>query len=239
MANCMRCGREGHMEYGTDGQAYCSSCIFYGLNKQCGRCRMYLPASELQQYRGMWTCPYCIQDMRDEDKRATEYKAPEYKAPEYKTTKQPLEVISYPETCERCGKDAEFLYLWNGRMLCKSCLGEEQKKWGLMGGGPTGSAQAIPVRMVREAKKKSFIEAAVSNFLAVFGFKAKPRPPEELPRPKMSRDIEHARPMMEQKEKPEKASIEVEGPMEEKKEAARSQEKTKKSRAVPRKKKKQ
>ena len=163
MGMCSRCGRKGHMEYGSDGLAYCSACIFYGLNKQCWKCGMYLPATELQQYRGQWICPICIQDLRDKDRKATEYV---HKKPK-------LQRISYPETCERCGKDLDTVYIWNGKRLCKSCLGAEQETWGLVGGGPSGAAQKLPVRPLRVRKETSLAERLIGEFLALFGIKQK------------------------------------------------------------------
>src|SRR5512143_3467213 len=131
--SCSRCGRVTELEYGPDGLGYCTSCAFYGMNKQCWRCRMYLPSAELQQYRGQLTCPYCIQDLRYADTRAEEYHEEKHK----------LEVIQYPEQCERCGRDLEGrVYIWNGKKLCKKCMEDEQdSKWGLVGGGPMHAPQ--------------------------------------------------------------------------------------------------
>jgi len=161
MGTCSRCGTTGEMTYGADGLPYCSSCAFYGMNRQCYRCRMYLPASELQQYRGMLVCPYCIQDMRAEDQRAA---APHEKAP--------VQEISYPERCERCGRDLEGrAYIWNGKTLCRNCLEDEQGTWGVVGGGPSHGAQRASVMPIRRARQRSLLEAAISDFLALFGVK--------------------------------------------------------------------
>lgn len=160
----MRCGRSSEVEYGADGMPYCSACIFYGMNRQCFRCRMYLPATELQQYRGQWVCPYCLQDMRDEDRKITEH-----------ARERPhVEVISYVETCERCGRELkEHVYMWNGRRLCKKCLEHEQEQWELVSGKPFASGQRVSVVPVREAKKRSLLEAVISDALALLGFKRK------------------------------------------------------------------
>jgi hypothetical protein len=176
------------MEYGTDGQAYCSGCAFYGQNKQCGRCRMYLPATELQSYRGMFVCPYCIQDMRDEDRRVSE-----------RPVERPrLEVLQYPETCERCGRDLEGrVYIWNAKKLCKSCLSDEQDTWGLARGGPMGPAQRIRVDTVHRAEKVSFIERRIGDFLMLLGLKKKPISEIVIYHPKMQGEIKAAKPMAE------------------------------------------
>ncbi|MFN7991210.1 MAG: hypothetical protein U0R44_03560 [Candidatus Micrarchaeia archaeon] len=184
---CSRCGRVGEMDYGTDGLAYCSSCAFYGLNRQCWRCRMYLPASELQQYNGQWSCPYCIQDLRDADRHASEYREEKHK----------LEAYQYVEQCERCGRDLEGrVYIWNGRRLCKKCLEHEQESWGLVGGGPMHSPQKISFKPEQERKNRSLIESVLSEFLGLFGLKRKPKIKEVIIfEPKMP--IERAKPMAE------------------------------------------
>ncbi|MEW6722461.1 MAG: hypothetical protein AB1324_04315 [Candidatus Micrarchaeota archaeon] len=184
---CVRCGASGIVEYGPDGLAYCSNCAFYGLNRQCWRCRMYLPAIELQQYQGQWTCPYCIQDLRSEASRA-----------ESAREKKPhLDVIAYPETCERCGRDLEGrTYIWNGKRLCRSCLGDEQEKWGIVGGGPMGSPQKIIIGTPERKKRTSLIESLISEFLHVTGIRKKPRKMEVVVYPEKM-PIRHAKPMTE------------------------------------------
>jgi hypothetical protein len=163
MGTCSRCGASGEMTYGADGQQYCSSCSFYGTNKQCYRCRMYLPATELQQYRGQLVCPYCLQDMRSEDRRS--------EAPQEKGAAQEL---SYPERCERCGRNLEGrVYIWNSKTLCKSCLEEEKKAWDIVGGGPSHGSQRSSVIPMRKAKQKSLLESIISDFLALLGLKKK------------------------------------------------------------------
>ena len=185
---CSRCGRVSEVEYGSDGQAYCSACAFYGLNKQCFRCRMYLPSTELQTYRGQLVCPYCIQDMRDEDRRISEPAASHPK----------LEVLQYSETCERCGRDLEGrVYIWNGRRLCKSCLNDEKDTWGLASGGPMGPAQRIKVDTVHQAQKKSIIERAIGDVLALMGIRKKPISEVIIYQPRMKTEITAAKPMAE------------------------------------------
>ena len=129
---CARCGRKTHLEYAIDGRAYCSSCIFYANYRPCWKCQMYLPIAELQQYKGQWMCPYCLLDEREKD-RKSEYK----KEPLYTTR------IKYSETCQRCGRETDLLYLYNGRILCSTCLEEEQKKWGTAGGGPAATPHRV------------------------------------------------------------------------------------------------
>jgi len=188
MPSCSRCGRTTEVEYGSDGQAYCSACAFYGMNKQCSRCRMYLPAAELQQYRGQLACPYCVQDMRSEETK----KAPAAERPR-------MEALILSEQCERCGRDLESrVYVWNGRKLCHSCLGDEQKKWGLAGGGPMGPPQRIRIEAARPAQKKSMVEAAISEFLAITGIRKKPETKEAIVYyPTLHAEIAGAKPLSE------------------------------------------
>jgi hypothetical protein len=201
MGNCFRCGASGEMEYGSDGMPYCTSCIFYGLNKQCFRCRMYLPATELQQYRGSVMCPYCIRDMREEDVRA---EAPHEKGP--------VRELTYPETCERCGRNlGGRVYIWNGKRLCRNCLESEQETWGVVGGGPSHGAQLVSVMPFSRARRKSLLEALISDILALLGLKKK-EPQIILVGPHMP--IELVKPLAEAPvRKNEKSSPENEGIM--------------------------
>lgn len=172
MGTCFRCGRQGHVEYGSDGHAYCNSCVFYGMNKPCWKCRMYVPASELQQYRGQWMCPICIADARAED-AGMKYKRPSYKRNDY-----PMAVYSYEETCDRCGRTLVTVYFLNGKKLCETCLHHEQDKWTIVGGEKPPS---VPMKTTIEAQRKSalrkFFEHVFSEFLGLFGIRWKPREP--------------------------------------------------------------
>lgn len=165
MASCSRCGNSGEVEYGSDGQAYCTACIFYGLNKPCWRCRMYLPASELQYYNGQLTCPYCIMDMRDEDRKNNE---PTIKKPK-------LQTIIYVEICDRCGRNLESLvYILNGRKLCKTCVDDEKTKWELVSGAPIGPGQKISLAPIIQSKKMSILSAIISETLYMLRLRKKP-----------------------------------------------------------------
>jgi hypothetical protein len=187
--SCIRCGREGEVEYGTDGQAYCSSCSFYGMNKQCSHCRMYLPASELQQYRGQLICPYCIQDLQAEDRRANEYHEERSK----------MEVLQIPEVCERCGRSLDGrVYIWNGKKLCHNCVSDEQAKWGVVGGGPMTSPLKVSMEPENRRRKVSFMEAAISDVLHILGIMKKPKT-IEIVEYHTRFPIQNAKPMAENK----------------------------------------
>jgi|GEM_PF-652117 len=169
VGKCSRCGREGNVEYATDGLPYCSSCIFYGNYKQCWRCRMYLPAAELQQYKGNWVCPYCLIDLKEEEKKL------EKPQKEYKPEKYPIQPLSYGERCERCGREAETLYIWNGKKLCSSCLAEEQKKWTTVSRGPGGA----PIVVGRE-KREGLLSLIIGRLLEFIGLRKRKQVGEEI-----------------------------------------------------------
>lgn len=181
---------------------------------------MYVPASEVQQYRGQWVCPICIQEMRAKSARS------EYKAPKY-----PMRPLAYPETCERCGRDSGILYIWNNRRLCRSCLEEEQKTWGVVGGGPSGAGQAIPVQPLRVAEKESVIESLIAGFLGLLGLKRKKKKIEIIVAEHPHMMVERARPMTEgmiaKEDKGEQKMPESEGLMKAKKKKKASKKKSK------------
>ena len=206
---CARCAAKEEMEFGPDGLPYCSSCIFYSLNKQCYKCRMYIPVNELQQYLSFWMCPYCIQDMRDEERKHNEPK----------NEKLHMDALAYPEKCSRCNGDLNLgVYYWNGKHLCKKCMEDGQKEWEFISGGPSKGGQIIPQTQViamREVQKK---ESLLSNVLHSLGIKKRKTPEivqltkeeikkvesskplqKEEPKPKMSSEIGLAKPMNEEK----------------------------------------
>ena len=198
MGICSRCGRKAETEYGVDGQPYCSSCIFYGLNKQCWKCRMYLPASELQQYRGQWICPNCLMDLRDEEKGKEDNMSRSYR---------------YSERCQRCGRESDRFYMWNGRRLCIYCLDEEQAKWGTAGGGPMGGGSRVLVRPLRVSDQPSFIGRIISAILVKIGLKKKSEP-EIVALSREQTPFNRAKTLTERKIKQDKeASTQVEGIM--------------------------
>lgn len=116
---------------------------------------MYLPAVELQQYKGQWICPVCLADMIAEDNRMK------------KPKKYPISPRIYGEKCERCGRETEIYYIYNGRRLCKSCLGEEQSKWGLVGGGPS----AAPYRVTYGKEEEGLLAKMVGKLLEHIGLR--------------------------------------------------------------------
>jgi hypothetical protein len=156
---------------------------------------MYVPSSELQQYKGQWACPICIQDMRYHDRKATEYKP----------TKDPLRILSYSEQCERCGRDLETVYIWNGKRLCKPCMEEGQLSWGIVGGGPSGSSQKVSMQALKITKQRSFLQFLIDEFLALLGLRKRRISQVVTVEPvEVKMPISHAKPMQEERMKKKK-----------------------------------
>jgi len=147
---------------------------------------MYLPAAELQQYKGNWVCPYCLIDLKEEEKKLE--KPPK----EYKPEKYPIQPVSYGERCERCGREVETLYIWNGRKLCKSCLEEEQKKWTTVSRGPGGA----PIVVTRE-KKEGLLSSIIGRLLEFIGLRKRKQAGEEIVAAQRTEKVEK-----EKKERP-------------------------------------
>ncbi|MDD5336979.1 MAG: hypothetical protein PHS02_00680 [Candidatus ainarchaeum sp.] len=155
MMNCLRCGRE------TSGQ-YCDTCRFYETNDQCWRCRMYLPKVELQQWRGQTYCPYCIMDIRDEEKRTEEARGERARA---QGAQEPGERGEYHgdegmrpggEThgghpsepgpfgaaqkeeylCDKCRGDLEIVYVVADHKFCELCFNQQAREWKKSGKAP-------------------------------------------------------------------------------------------------------
>jgi len=191
MTQCSRCGMETHIEYGADGQAYCGSCIFYGMNKPCFKCRMYLPASELQQFKGQWVCPYCLMDMREEERRTERGAEENY-----------LKGSAVAERCERCGRAMPVVYYFGGKRLCDSCMEEAQKDWRDVGGErPPLPMQRITERKTKEAGLTSFFGALFSELLGRIGIKARKKKREDAEivaiKPHIREFVPLAKPMKE------------------------------------------
>lgn len=133
---CRVCGREGY--------DICPDCQFREQNTQCWRCRMYIPKSEMQQWRGQWICPNCRMDAEREEERAPEKKREEEGAE--------AEMYEKPGRCERCGRETKILYSFNNRNLCWYCL-EEEDTTDYSGAGPAGGAIRVQLRGERSRRR--------------------------------------------------------------------------------------
>ncbi|MEK6982161.1 MAG: hypothetical protein AABX38_04485 [Candidatus Micrarchaeota archaeon] len=152
---CYRCGAsEGQIEYGTDGLPYCTSCIFYASNSQCNRCRMYLPVTEMQQYRGQLCCQYCIADLRSEN-RSREQPTEKLSNKDPSSHESDLE----PEYCDICKKKLSTVFILNGLKMCENCAEKEKKKW-----KGTGSEKP-PMWMIRVKESKKDKQSILISFI--------------------------------------------------------------------------
>ncbi|VVB98262.1 Uncharacterised protein [uncultured archaeon] len=132
MPQCSKCGRE--ISHGT----YCESCQFYVYNDQCWRCRMYLPRVELQQWRGQTYCPYCIQDIRDEQRRESETEAASARGPGYAADRPGTPPDEKPfgqgqknpdYECDKCKGDLDIVYVVADHKFCEVCFHQQMKQW--------------------------------------------------------------------------------------------------------------
>ncbi len=125
MANCMRCGREI-----LSGQ-YCESCLFYATNDQCWRCRMYLPRIELQQWKGQTYCPYCIMEIRDEERRALERRegAPGKEGHVAPDEGGPSVFQKSDYECDKCKGDMDIAYVVADHKFCELCFEQQRVEW--------------------------------------------------------------------------------------------------------------
>jgi len=91
---------------------------------------------------------------------------------DYNISKVRLRPRSYPEICERCGRDLEArVHIWNGKKLCINCLEDEKGTWDLFTEGPNAVPQRILIQHQDQSQGPRFIESFVSWILAVFGLK--------------------------------------------------------------------
>ncbi len=128
MANCVRCGRTLE-EFDVGGDMVCDSCEATGhgaggaQDVPCQRCGMYLPSHELQMWNSRLYCAYCIMDVKDEEKMAKAHSSPTQER-----EGMPQEGRMGSGTCERCGRQSEFLYSAGGRRLCQHCYSDGESE---------------------------------------------------------------------------------------------------------------
>lgn len=120
---------------------------------------MYVPAYELQQYKGQWTCPVCLGDMRAEEREkiSTNY--------------------AIGEKCSRCGASPPMIYVYNGRRLCQTCM--EQAKTDdsdLQARKPPPGGARVSIVRSGVGKITDLLEDAIIIFFRFFGVKLEKRP---------------------------------------------------------------
>jgi len=173
MASCTRCGAT--ME-GLDagGNMLCDNCeaamhsTGSGTDVPCQRCGMYLPSHELQMWNSRLYCSYCIMDLKDEERMGREQKKPEAQEqptgglfggretdsqpPSEKGAGGPQQQYPHvaPGICERCGREADALYMSQGRKLCQSCISS---------GGASGSTPGFFAQIISTIKRTAGIKS--------------------------------------------------------------------------------
>jgi hypothetical protein len=154
---------------------------------------MYLPVSELQQYKGQWMCPYCLMDSRDEDRRIMKGPDDHYKG------------ISVHEKCERCGRTLSVVYYYAGRRLCEVCVEDAKNEWGDVGGErPPMSMLRVGRGAAKRSAMMAFFHALFSEILVRIGLKRREKKKMKEKqgeivaiRPKIKKFVPLAKPMRE------------------------------------------
>lgn len=141
---------------------------------------MYIPISELQQYKGQWACPYCVMDMRDEERRRDERSR-------IKEEKKRDEIVIPPirgqELCERCGRVLINVYIVNGKKLCGSCLDAHKDEWKRTGPDkPPLSPYRVKTEKSYAANLTAKIEQKIGELLALIGIEYKRKEKEKKER---------------------------------------------------------
>ncbi len=114
---------------------------------------MYVPQTELQNYRGQMYCPYCLQDLRDEETSHQKHVDEQLH----------LDPIAVTQKCERCGKEISGrVQMWNGKKLCKECVEDGKKEWGTISGSPDKGGNYAPAITTEE---KTRIESQNNSFM--------------------------------------------------------------------------
>lgn len=117
---------------------------------------MYVPVTELQNYRGQMYCPYCIQDLRDE----------EVSHDKITHEKPHLEPVPVVEKCERCGREVRGkILIWNGKKLCKDCVDEGKKEWQTVSATPKGGGNVVPIQNSSEKEANSTLLKKIDTLI--------------------------------------------------------------------------
>lgn len=135
---------------------------------------MYLPATELQMYRGQLCCQYCIMDLKDEVRRVEEAGR---KAESWHKERELGERYE-EERCERCGRALTMAFFYNDKRLCGSCVEEEKKKWGGVG-GERPPMVALRVREDRPSILSSIVQGIGNRIREAWREKENPEKKEE------------------------------------------------------------
>jgi hypothetical protein len=85
-----------------------------------------------------------------------------------------LQMILRHETCQRCGRDLERVFIWNNQRLCRKCMLAGQDSWEIVSGESRGADRAI---LIKAATPKPASRSIISRLLALIGVKKAPLEP--------------------------------------------------------------
>lgn len=127
---------------------------------------MYIPRTELQQYRGQFYCPYCVQDLRETTRKEDSHES------------HHEQVIVKNEQCERCGKELKEVFIWNGKRFCRRCYDDGKALWDTIGSPPDKGGATVPYEAIEQKKKESFVQSIISRVSGDKKAEAKRKSPE-------------------------------------------------------------
>ncbi|MCX8194960.1 MAG: hypothetical protein N3G22_02530 [Candidatus Micrarchaeota archaeon] len=156
---------------------------------------MYIPYTELKMWNSRLYCNYCIMDIQDEEEMVRKAGRKEGKESEKILPELPSSGIG---TCERCGKQAQQLYLFFGRKLCLQCYNSSSEQ-----GQPPTSGPSLFGQIVR-LLSSGFRDRRQPRIIAAQQIKEKPKEVFDIGLRRMvpqKSEIELAAPLIEEKKK--------------------------------------
>lgn len=99
---------------------------------------MYLPRVELQQWRGQTYCPYCIMDIREEEKQREESQGEAARRAHGEGGGPPTPPDETPfgtgqknpdYECDRCRGDLDIVYVVADHKFCELCFNQQLRNW--------------------------------------------------------------------------------------------------------------
>jgi len=133
---------------------------------------MYLPREEMQQWKGMWYCPYCLAEIIEEEERLKKMadekhaqqkspkpertdveKGPDLIEPDNAPASSPLIVKKRKEeeqfTCDKCGHIMDKIFILSDHKFCERCFNDYIQ-------GLKKNNLTIPPYVVLRRKKSEF-----------------------------------------------------------------------------------
>ncbi len=142
--------------------------------KQCWRCGIYLPREELQQWKGMWYCPYCLNEIIEEEEMKEKLKdkarrngwettsegpkVPEIKPPDDEGGATASRVRDGQFLCDKCGKTMDKIIILADHKFCEQCFREYEKQL-------KANGIAVPPHVILKKKTSGFLLSALLKSL--------------------------------------------------------------------------